>query len=104
MFLRSASLVVASLIIAFSARAETPGDPPKATPASTEAAMPPSTKPSTTAAKKPEKPPLVSPEIHGSAVTFRLTAPKAEKVTLQIVGTKGSTPLRRLESKGDENI
>ena len=66
--------------------------------------MPPSTNPSTTPAKKPEKPLLVSPDVKGSAVTFRLEAPKAQKVSVAIIGIKGVTPLSRLTTKGDENV
>ena len=82
----SACLLACACLLSF---AETPADPPL-----------PATPPVTPTPKKPEKPPIVSPEVKGTSITFRLSAPKAQKVTLKFEGIKDSTPM----TKNDDGV
>ena len=76
-----------SVCISMNALAETPSVPPSPPVTATTAVTP--------APRKPEKPAIVSPEIKGGAVTFRLSAPKAQKVSVKVEGIKDPTPMTR---------
>ncbi|MEI6232136.1 MAG: alpha/beta hydrolase-fold protein [Planctomycetota bacterium] len=60
----------------------------------------PPPQPTLPATKKVEKAPIISPEIKGRSVTFRLNAPKAQKVSLRIEGMKDLTTM----TKNDDGI
>ncbi len=86
------SVVISAQILAQEAAPATPS-PASPPPASAPAAVP--AVPATPTPPAPRPAPIVSPDVHGHSVTFRVAAPAATDVKISIVGIPNVPPMQK---------